>query len=80
MDVLIYGDTQTSAAMRHEVPLTIGDPFLYLEADGRRVVLTSTLEESRIADRVSDLECLLIDALGWDELRDEGRSRAEIER
>jgi Xaa-Pro aminopeptidase len=80
MDVLIYGDTQTSAAMRHEVPLTIVDPFLYLETDGRRVVLTSTLEESRIADRVPDLECLLIDALGWEELRDEGRSRAEIER
>jgi Xaa-Pro aminopeptidase len=80
MDVLIYGDTQTSATMRHEVPLSIGDPFLYLEADGRRVVLTSTLEESRLADRVSDLECLLIDALGWDELRDEERSRAEIER
>jgi Xaa-Pro aminopeptidase len=80
MDVLIYGDTQTSATMRHEVPLTIGDPFLYLEADGRRVVLTSTLEDARIADRVPHVECLLIDALGWDELRDEGRSRAEIER
>jgi len=80
MDVLIYGDTHTSGAMRHEVPLTIGDPFLYLEADGRRVVLTSTLEESRIANRVRDVECLLVDALGWDELRDEGRSRAEIER
>lgn len=63
-DLLIYGDTQTSATMRHEVPLTIGDPFLYLEADGRRVVLTSTLEEARIAERVPALECLLIDALG----------------
>jgi hypothetical protein len=50
--------------MRHEVPLTIGDPFLNLEADGRRVVLTSTLEEARIAERVPALECLLIDALG----------------
>jgi Xaa-Pro aminopeptidase len=79
MDVLIYGDTQTCAAIRHEVPLAIVDPFLYLEADGRRVVLTSSLEESRIADHVPDVECLLIDALGWDELRDEGRSRAEIE-
>jgi Xaa-Pro aminopeptidase len=79
MDVLIYGDTQTSAVIRHEVPLAIVDPFLYLEAGGRRVVLTSTLEESRIAEHVPDVECLLIDALGWDELRDEGRLRAEIE-
>jgi Xaa-Pro aminopeptidase len=80
VNVLIYGDTQTSAAMRHEVPLSIIDPFLYLEAGARRVVMTSTLEESRIADHVPDVECLLIDALGWEELRDEGRSYAEIER
>jgi Xaa-Pro aminopeptidase len=80
VNVLIYGDTHTSAAMRHEVPLTIVDPFLYLEADARRVVMTSTLEESRIADHLPDVECLLIDALGWDELRDAGGSRAEIER
>ena len=40
-DVLIYGDTERSPAMRHEVPLGIGDPFLYLETDGRRAVVTN---------------------------------------
>jgi Xaa-Pro aminopeptidase len=80
MNVLIYGDTQTSAVLRHEVPLAIVDPFLYLEADGRRAVLTSALEETRIADCMPDVECLLVDALGWEQLRDEGRTRREIER
>jgi Xaa-Pro aminopeptidase len=49
MNVLSYGDTETSPALRHEVPLAIGDAFLYLEADGRRAVLTNALEEGRIA-------------------------------
>ncbi|MFI4977586.1 MAG: M24 family metallopeptidase [Solirubrobacterales bacterium] len=79
MNVLIYGDTETSPALRHEVPLAIGDPFLYLEADGRRVVVTSALEEARIARAAPDLERLLVDALGWDELLAEGRTRGEIE-
>lgn len=79
VNVLIYGDTETSPALRHEVPLAIVDPFLYLEADGRRVVLTSALEDARIARAAPDLERLLVDALGWDELLASGRTRGEIE-
>jgi Xaa-Pro aminopeptidase len=68
MNVLIYGDTETSPALRHEVPLSIGDPFLYLESDGRRAVLTNALEEARIAAAAPDLERLLGEAFGRDEL------------
>jgi len=35
-DVLIFADTETSAEMRHEVPITVPDPFLYAEKDGKR--------------------------------------------
>ena len=80
MNLLIYGDTETSPALRHEVPLAIGDPFLYLETDGRRVVVTSALEDARIARAAPQLERLLVDALGWDELLDEGRPSDEVER
>ena len=31
-DVLIYGDTERSATLRHEIPIAIGDPFLYVES------------------------------------------------
>jgi Xaa-Pro aminopeptidase len=79
VNVLIYGDTETSPALRHELPLAIGDPLLYLETDGRRAVVTSTLEDARIARAAPDLERLLVDALGWDELLAEGRTRGEIE-
>ena len=36
-DVLIYGAPELSADLFHAVPPAIGDPFLYLENDGRRV-------------------------------------------
>lgn len=77
--MLIWGDTESSPELRHEVPVVIGDPFLYLESDGRRVVVTNALEELRIAAAVPDLERLLIDELGRDELVAEGRSQIEIE-
>ena len=78
-DVLIYGDTERSASLRHEVPLAIGDPFLYVEADGRRVVLTNSLERDRLARAVPDVELVLGDELGLDDLVAEGMPRHEID-
>jgi len=49
-DYLFYGDTERSAAMRHELPVTIGDAFLIGILDGRMHVLASPLERTRIAD------------------------------
>src|SRR6201995_1335695 len=80
VNILIYGDTVTSPAMRHEVPISIGDPFLYLETNGRRTVLTNSLEDERIARDAPELERILEDHLGRDELIGSGLSRGEIER
>ncbi len=80
MDVLIWGDTERSPAMRHEVPLGIGDPFLYMEVNGRRAVLTNALEDERIAQAAPDVERLLGDELGRDELVESGLPAEEIER
>ena len=35
-DVMIYGDTVRHSAMRHEIPLLVPDPFLYVEVGGER--------------------------------------------
>lgn len=80
MDVLIWGDSERAPALRHEVPVAIGDPFLYLETPDRRVVLTNALEEQRIAQAAPGLERLLGEALGRDELIAAGLSAAEVER
>jgi Xaa-Pro aminopeptidase len=77
-DVLIYADTERSPAMRHEIPIAIGDPFLYVERDGRRVVLTNSLERDRLARAVPDVELVLTDEVGRDELIAAGLPGHEI--
>lgn len=34
--LLLFGDTERSPAMRHEVPTAIIDPFMFAELDGRK--------------------------------------------
>jgi Xaa-Pro aminopeptidase len=77
-DALIYGDTERSATMRHEIPLAIGDPFLYVEVGGRRVIVTNILERDRLARALPDAELVLTDELGQDELIAAGMPRHEI--
>lgn len=74
MNVLIFGDTERSPALRHEIPVGIGDPFLYLETAGRRAVVTNALEDARIAAAAPDIECLLTEELGKDDLVSAGLS------
>jgi Xaa-Pro aminopeptidase len=78
MGVLIYGDTLRTPALRHEVPVAIGDPFLYLESNGTRAVTASSLERPRL-EEVGGLELIGLEDLGWDELIASGRPRWEIE-
>lgn len=79
VDVLIFGDTESCPELRHELPLAIVDPFLYIEAGGKRAALTNGIEEQRIAAAAPDVELLLPDALGRDELVAGGWSWQEIE-
>lgn len=76
--LLLYGDTEHSAAMRHEVPITIGDPFLYAQSDGRTWIMSSSLEAQRLATCRPDATLLDIGELGMTELLRSGASREEI--
>jgi Xaa-Pro aminopeptidase len=76
-DFLFYGDTERSAAMRHELPIAIGDPFLLAVVDGRTHVMVSTLERSRVASAAPDAELHDIADLGFHELIGSGMSREE---
>ena len=49
-DVLIYGDTFRSPELRHEVPLGIPDPFLYVERDGSKHIAIGAMEIPRLAE------------------------------
>ena len=48
-DILIVGDTERSLELRHEIPLHVGDQFLYAETNGRRVSIIWSVEGDRIA-------------------------------
>lgn len=79
MTVLIYGDTERSPEMRHEVPLGIGDPFLFAETNGTRAVLSSSLERPRF-EELGGLELVGYEELGSDDLlRERARWDAELE-
>ena len=78
-DVLIHGDTFRSAALRHELPLGIIDPFSYFEMDGRRVAVISSMEAGRVAEIAPQVEIVDPYALGLDELIGQGLRWDELE-
>jgi Xaa-Pro aminopeptidase len=78
-DFLFYGDTIRSAAMRHELPLAIPDPFLLGLLDGQLHVMTTVIERSRVEAAVPDSVLHEVAGLGFYELLESGMSRHELE-
>jgi Xaa-Pro aminopeptidase len=76
-DVLIHGDTFRTPELRHEVPVGIPDAFLYLERDGARHVVISSMEVPRLGGL--GLEVHPWEELGVDELRRSGLIAREIQ-
>jgi Xaa-Pro aminopeptidase len=54
-DVLLYGDTERMLELRHEVPVPIGDPFLYAEVAGERHVVIAGMEIERVRETCADV-------------------------
>lgn len=77
-NLLLHGDTESNAALRHEIPIAIMDPLLYAEVDGRVFIEASSLEADRLAAARPDAELIDPVALGLKELRDSGLSRNEV--
>ena len=67
-DLLIVGDTERSAELRHEIPVRIGDPFLYAEVGGRRVAIVWSIEGDRIAAVDPTIEIVPSETFPSDEL------------
>jgi hypothetical protein len=76
--VLIYADTVRSPEMRHEVPVTVPDPFVYLEVNGDRHIVGHTMELARLGHLGAQLHPF--EEFGIDALVREGRSLLEIYR
>src|SRR5947209_20341704 len=74
-DVLIFGETTTSPAMRHEVPVSIGDDFVYLEHGGTKLVAVSSLETPRLGGNGLDVRAF--EDFGYDDLLEQGLNREQ---
>jgi Xaa-Pro aminopeptidase len=75
-DVLIFADSMSDASMRHEVPVPVPDPFLYLERDGERHVVVTSFEVSRLEP--VGLVPHPLEEFGHDELMAQGLPRYEV--
>ena len=73
-DVLIWDSTDRSPELRHELPVVIPDPFLYLERDGVRHVVVPTMEMPRLAP-LGALELHPPEEFGYDDLLRSGLPR-----
>jgi len=79
-DVLIVADSIRSPEIRHEVPLAVPDPFLYLEHDGRRVAVVGSFEVPRVQELGTDLEIYPFEHFGLDELMKQGLKWWQVSR
>ena len=78
-DIVIAADSIRSPEMRHEVPLPVPDPFVYIERDGKRYVLVSSFEAPRIQERAPEIEVLLPEEFGLDDLVEQGYKEWRLE-
>jgi Xaa-Pro aminopeptidase len=73
-DVLVYGDTIRFPELRHELPIPVPDPFLYVEKDGRKHAVVSAMEIPRLEES-GGIECHPLEEFGMDELIAQGYAR-----
>src|SRR4030095_10941659 len=75
-DVLIYADSIHAAEMRHEVPIPIPDPFLYLERNGDRHAVITSFEVARLEP--TGIHAHPLEEFGYDALLAQGLPRFEV--
>jgi Xaa-Pro aminopeptidase len=76
-DVLIYGDTLRFPELRHELPIPVPDPFLYVETGGVKHAVISSMEIPRL-EEAGGIECHPLEEFGMDELYAQGVSRDDM--
>ena len=79
-DVLIYADTFRSPELRHEVPLGVPDPFLYVEKDGVKHIAVGSMEIAAARASSAASSCTRPRSSACDELIAAGLSSAEVRR
>ena len=77
-NVVMFADTLRSPELRHEVPLSLPDPIVYVETNGSRIVYSSSLELPRLS-ALDGLDVVPIEEIGHDELKKAGLAWHELD-
>jgi Xaa-Pro aminopeptidase len=77
-DVLIAADTIRSPELRHEVPLTIPDAFLYVEKDGTKHVIAPSMELVRVPAVAPEIVTHPLEEFGSDRLFKDGLTVEQV--
>jgi Xaa-Pro aminopeptidase len=77
-DVLIVGDSFRNPEIRHEVPVGVPDPFLYVEHGDRRLAVVGSFEVDRVVAADNGIEVYAFERFGRDELQEQGLNYDEI--
>ncbi|HWN21707.1 MAG TPA: Xaa-Pro peptidase family protein [Gaiellaceae bacterium] len=78
-DVLMVADTIRSPELRHEVPLAVPDPFIYVEREGVKHMVAASMELVRLPAVAPEIVAHPLEELGSDELYAQGLSMEEIQ-
>ncbi len=78
-DVLIVADTIRSPELRHEVPLAVPDPFIYVEREGVKHMVAASMELVRLPAVAPEIVAHPLEELGSDELYARGLAIEEIQ-
>jgi Xaa-Pro aminopeptidase len=76
--ILVVGDSMRNPEIRHEVPVAVPDPFLYVEDGDRRVAVVGSFEVQRVEAAGAGLEVHAFERFGRDELQRQGLNYDEI--
>src|SRR5947208_3882118 len=66
--LLIHADSVLSADMYVATDVNVGDPFTYIEVDGRRIIVTNQLEVDQIRRDSTATEVWMVDEFGGRDL------------
>jgi Xaa-Pro aminopeptidase len=77
-DVLIAADTIRSPELRHEVPLTIPDAFLYVEKDGTKHIVAPSMELVRVPAVAPEIVTHPLEEFGSDRLYKDGLTVEQV--
>src|SRR5438034_6206903 len=82
--ILIHADSMLSPDMYVATDVNVGDPFTYIEVDGRRIIVTNQLEVDLIRRESTATEVWMVDEFGGRDLVrsgwDSDRARMEAVR